>query len=82
MNEETWILTVLGILAGIPLGYAFAQTLITILTLPSMYLAVSIHLSSYLICIGLTFVFAWIVLKIMNRVMDQIDPVTALKSVE
>lgn len=76
VNKETWILTILGILAGIPLGCAFAQTL------PSMYLAVSLHLSSILICAALTLVFAWIVLKIMNKVMDQIDPVTALKSVE
>lgn len=82
VNKETWILTILGIAAGVPLGYAFAQTLTTILTLPSMYLAVSLHLSSYLICIGLTLIFAWIVLKIMNRVMDQINPVNALKSVE
>lgn len=82
VNKETLILTAIGILFGIPLGYAFAQTLTYILNMPSMYLAVSLHTKSYLIASGLSFAFALIVNTITDRSLDHIDPVEALKSVE
>ena len=82
VNKETMILTGIGILLGIPLGYAFAQTLTQILSLPSMYLAVSLHPISYFIAGGLSLVFALIVNVITDKSLDQIDPVEALKSVE
>ena len=82
VNKETMILTGIGILLGIPLGYAFAQTLTQILSLPSMYLEVSLHPISYFIAGGLSLVFALIVNVITDKSLDQIDPVEALKSVE
>lgn len=82
IDRETLILTCIGILIGIPLGYAFAQTLTIILNLPSMYLAVSLHLKSYFIAAGLSFGFALCVNVLSDRYLDVIDPVTALKSVE
>lgn len=82
VNKETMILTGIGILAGVPLGYAFAQTLTMILNLPSIYLAVSLHPVSYLISGGLSLLFALIVNKITDRGLDVINPVEALKSVE
>ncbi len=82
VNKETMILTCIGILLGVPLGYAFAQTLTVILSLPSIYLAVSLHTVSYFIAGGLSFVFAVIVNKITDRSLDDINPVEALKSVE
>ena len=82
VNKETMILTGVGILCGIPLGYAFAQTLTGILRIPSMYLAVSLHPQSYLMAAGMSFVFALIVNVITNRSLDVIDPVEALKSIE
>lgn len=82
VNKETMILTSVGILCGIPLGYAFAQTLTVILRIPSIYLAVSLHLESYFIAVGMSFVFALIVNMITNRSLDGIDPVEALKSIE
>ncbi len=82
INRETFILTGIGIAAGIPLGYAFAQTLTAILNLPSIYLAVSLHRSSYLMAAGLTILFAILVSLITNRMLDRINPVEALKSVE
>lgn len=81
VNKETMILTGVGILCGIPLGYAFAQTLTGILRIPSMYLAVSLHPQSYLMAAGMSFVFALIVNVITNRSLDVIDPVEALKSI-
>ena len=82
VNKETLILTLIGIVLGVPLGTAFAQTLTVILNLPSIYLAVSLHPVSYLIAAGLSFGFALIVNLIMNRSVNAIDPVEALKSIE
>lgn len=82
IDKETLILCGIGILIGIPLGRAFAQTLTAILNLPSIYLAVSLHPASYLIGAVLTFAFALAVNFIMDRVLNKIDPVEALKSVE
>lgn len=82
VNKETMILTGIGMVLGVPLGYAFAQTLTMILTLPSMYLAVSLHPVSYLIAGGLTLGFALLVNRITDRSLDDINPVEALKSVE
>ena len=82
INKETLILTGIGILFGIPLGYAFAQTMTSILDLPAIYLAVSLHPSSYLISAGLSVGFALTVNLITDRTLNRIDPVEALKSVE
>lgn len=82
VNKETVILTGVGILCGIPLGYVFAQSLTLILKIPSIYLAVSLHTESYFLAAGISFVFALAVNLIMNRSLDGIDPVEALKSVE
>lgn len=82
VNKETLILTSVGILLGIPLGYAFAQTLTMILRIPSIYLAVSLHMESYLIAAGISILFALIVNVITDRSLDGIDPVEALKSIE
>ena len=82
INKETLLLTGIGILAGIPLGYAFAQTLTVILRLPSLYLAVSLHGISYVYSAGLTVIFAAIVTIMSNRSLNTVDPATALKSVE
>lgn len=82
VNKETLILTGVGILLGIPLGYAFAQTLTEILRIPSIYLAVSLHTESYLIAAGISALFAVIVNAITDRSLDGIDPVEALKSIE
>ncbi len=82
VNKETMILTGIGILCGVPLGWAFAQTLTSILTLPSMYLEVSLHPVSYFIAAGLSLAFALIVNVITDKSLNAIDPVEALKSVE
>lgn len=82
IDKETFILTFIGLLTGIPLGWAFAQTLTAILNLPSIYLAVSLHLKSYLIAAGLTVLFAVCVSLFCDRILDAVDPVEALKSVE
>lgn len=82
INRETWILTVIGILVGVPLGWAFAQTLSIILKLPGIFLETELHGKSYLYAAGLTAIFALVVQGMTNRSLDRIDPATALKSAE
>ena len=82
IDKETFILSAIGILIGMPLGWLFAQTLTLILKLPSIYLAVTLRPISFIYAGLLAIGFAVIVTIIMDRVLDKIDPVTALKSVE
>lgn len=82
VDKETFILVGIGIVLGIPLGYLFAQTLPVILRLPAMYLRASLHGISYLYAAALTVLFTLIVNFLTDRILDKIDPVTALKSVE
>ncbi|HIV17608.1 MAG TPA: FtsX-like permease family protein [Candidatus Alectryocaccobium stercorigallinarum] len=82
INRETYILTAIGIIIGMPLGYAFAQTLSLLLKLPSIYLPSSLHPVSYVYAALLGIAFAVIVNLITNRSLDRLDPAVALKSVE
>lgn len=82
VDKETLILTLIGIVLGVPLGYGFAQTLTYVLNMPSIYLAVSLHPVSYAMAAGMSFGFAMIVNLITDRMLDGIDPVEALKSIE
>ena len=50
--------------------------------MPSIYFAVHIEWTSYLLAAALSFVFALIVNLITNRSLDRINMVEALKSVE
>lgn len=82
IHRETWILTVIGVILGMPLGRLFAESLVIILNLPSIYLAVSLHPVSFLYSAVLCVSFALAVSFLTNRSLNEIDPVTALKSVE
>lgn len=82
INRETWFLTILGVLVGLPLGRLFAQTISVILKLPSISLEVYIFPVSYFYAAALTLLFALLVQLITNRTLNRIDPATALKSVE
>lgn len=82
VNKETIILTMIGILCGIPLGTALGHGLTTVLEMPSIYFAVTIYKISYGISCALTLVFALVVNTITNRSLNKIDPATALKSIE
>lgn len=82
VNKETLILTGIGILLGLPLGYVLGNCLTYVLKMPSIYFAVSIHPISYVIAAVMSFVFAFVVNLITNKSLDVINPVEALKSVE
>ena len=82
VNKETLILTVIGIILGLPFGYLLSGLLLTSLNMPSIYFLLYIKPVSYLIAIAITLSFGLIVNWITNRSLDRIDMVEALKSVE
>ena len=82
INRETYLLSVIGIIIGMPLGYCFAQSLSVLLNLPSIYLPSSLHPISYVYAALLGIAFTITVNLITNRSLNRLDPATALKSVE
>ncbi len=82
VNKETIILTLVGILFGLPLGVAFGGYMMYILKLPSIYFAVTIYPVSYFIAAGIALMFALMVDFITDKALDKINPVEALKSIE
>lgn len=82
VNKETLILTGIGILLGLPIGTVMGHALTSVLEMPSVYFAVSIHGISYGISAALTLGFALIISILTNRILNNIDPVEALKSIE
>jgi putative ABC transport system permease protein len=80
--KETTILTIVGILLGLPFGVMMANALTPLLKMPSLYFAVSIHQISYVCSIALSLLFAFIVNVLTSRALNKIDPVEALKSIE
>lgn len=82
VNKETLILSLIGIALGLPVGRAISSCLSWALKIPGLYFAVNIHKTSYIICAAVAFAFTIIVNMITNRLLNRIDPVEALKSVE
>lgn len=82
VNKETMILTILGILIGLPAGAMLSGMLTEVLNMPSIYFAVTIYNRSYFIAAAIAIVFALIVQILTNRSLNVINPVEALKSIE
>ena len=82
INKETLILTGIGIVCGMPLGYFLARSLTWILRMPSLYFDVVVDPLTYVISAVLAFVFTLLVNLITDRSLDRIDMVGALKSAE
>ncbi len=82
VNKETLILTGTGVLVGLPVGRVLSGFLTTALNMPSIHFAVHLEPVSYLFSAVITFCFAIVVSWITNRMLDRINMVEALKSVE
>ncbi len=82
VNKETLILTGIGIAAGLPLGYILGSLLTVVLNMPNIHFATTVSPWSFLISAAISFAFAIGVNLITDRVLDKIDPVEALKSIE
>lgn len=82
VNKETLLLTGMGILVGLPFGRLLTGWLIGMLSLPAAQVPVVLNPTSYLLAAVASFVFALAVDLLTNRILDHIDMVEALKSVE
>ena len=82
VNKETWILTTIGILLGMPMGWLLGRYVMGILEFPSLEFYIDLYSQSYLFAGAITLIFAFIVNSITNKSLNKINMVEALKSVE
>lgn len=82
VNREMMILTVMGVALGLPLGRFVGGLLTMALNMPSLYFEVEVKPLSYVIAAAVTMAFALLVQLFVNPVLDRIDPIGSLKSVE
>ena len=82
VNREMMILTVMGVMLGLPLGRFVGGLLTMALNMPSLYFEVEVKPLSYVIAAAATMAFALLVQLFVNPVLDRIDPISSLKSVE
>lgn len=82
VNREMMILTVMGVVLGLPLGRFVGGLLTMALNMPSLYFEVEVKPLSYVIAVVATMMFALLVQLFVNPVLDRIDPISSLKSVE
>lgn len=82
INKETIILTLIGIVAGWPLGYFITRFLTHVLRMPSLFFDTIVEPKTYLIASIASLVFTLIINRFTNRSLDRIDMVGALKSAE
>ena len=82
VNKETIILTLISVLCGLPLGYGLSWLLLNALKMPSIHFELTIEPLSYVIAGIISFSFTLVVNLMTNRVLDKVDMVEALKSVE
>lgn len=82
INKETIVLTLIGIVAGWPLGYVITRFLTYVLRMPSLFFDTIVEPQTYLFASVMSFVFTLIINRMTNRSLDRIDMVGALKSAE
>ncbi len=82
VNREMMILTVMGVILGLPLGRLVGGMLTMALNMPSLYFEVEVKPLSYVLAVVLSFGFTIIVNLATNRTLNKIDMVGALKSAE
>lgn len=82
LNREMMVLTMMGVVLGLPLGRFVGGLLTAALNMPALYFEVECTPLSYVIAAGATMAFALLVQLFVNPVLDRIDPISSLKSVE
>lgn len=82
INKETIVLTLIGIVAGWPLGYVITRFLTYVLRMPSLFFDTIVEPGTYVFASVMSLVFTLIINKMTNRSLDKIDMVGALKSAE
>ena len=82
VNREMMVLTMMGVVLGLPLGRFVGGLLTAALNMPALYFEVECTPLSYVIAAGATMAFALLEQLFVNPVLDRIDPISSLKSVE
>lgn len=82
VNREMMVLTMMGVVLGLPLGRFVGGLLTAALNMPALYFEVECTPLSYVIAAGATMAFALLVQLFVNPVLDRIDPISSLKSGE
>lgn len=82
VNREMMVLTMMGVVLGLPLGRFVGGLLTAALNMSALYFEVECTPLSYVIAAGATMAFALLVQLFVNPVLDRIDPISSLKSVE
>jgi len=82
VNKETTILSVIGILFGLPAGYGITYGILGNLSIANIAFQVRVSPLAYFIAFALTLTFTLLVNKITNKGLRKINMVEALKSVE
>ena len=82
VNREMMVLTMMGVVLGLPLGRFVGGLLTDALNMPALYFEVECKPLSYVIAAVATMAFALLVQLLVNPVLDRIDPISSLKSVE
>lgn len=82
INKETMILTLSGILCGLPAGYGITYGILASVSIADIAFSVRVTPFAYVIAAVLTLVFTTLVNHFTNRDLRKINMVEALKSVE
>ncbi len=82
INKETIILTLIGILLGMPTGYGITYAILANVSIADTAFNVRVSLFAYLAAAVLTMIFTLLVNKITDKALRKINMVEALKSVE
>jgi putative ABC transport system permease protein len=82
VNRETFILTLFGILCGLPAGFGITYAILSNVSIADIAFKVRVSAISYVIAAVITLIFALLVNKITNKGLRKINMVEALKSVE
>ncbi|MBT1176027.1 ABC transporter permease [Bifidobacterium callimiconis] len=82
VNKEMMLLSLIGIVIGLPCGRALLGFLVSRLDLPGMNIVPNVQWFCYAAAATLAFLFTVLVSRATNRSLDRIDMVGALKSPE
>lgn len=82
VNKETLILTLIGILFGLPAGFGITYWILAGVSIADVAFRVRVSTPAYFIAALLTLIFALLVNSITNKGLRNINMAEALKSVE
>ena len=82
VNKEMMLLSIFGIVIGLPTGYYLLSLLLRTLNMPGMNIVPNVEWFCYAGAAALALAFTWLVSRTTNRTLDHIDMVGALKSPE